>query len=138
MAMTRFVIALLAAGRFLEFFMRSDSAEVALGLEVASGRAWPARRCLLGRLADVRPTDRGPAAVDARPCGHAPVAGIGLPTHEGVPEHVPQLVVSNSRRPMETAACQRPVFRAPAGHAATQAIGSHGASVVVDAASQRG
>jgi hypothetical protein len=38
--MTSLAISLLAAGRFLEFFMRSDSAEVALGLEVASGRAW--------------------------------------------------------------------------------------------------
>ena len=34
-AMTWLVIALLAAGRFIEFFVRSDSAESALGLEVA-------------------------------------------------------------------------------------------------------
>jgi phosphatidylglycerol:prolipoprotein diacylglycerol transferase len=34
-AMTWLVIALLAAGRFVEFFMRSDSDKVALGLEVA-------------------------------------------------------------------------------------------------------
>jgi hypothetical protein len=45
------VVALLAAGRFLEFFMRSDSADRALGLEaaqwtslailaVAAGGAW--------------------------------------------------------------------------------------------------
>ena len=34
-AMTWLVIALLAAGRFVEFFVRSDSDKVALGLEVA-------------------------------------------------------------------------------------------------------
>jgi phosphatidylglycerol:prolipoprotein diacylglycerol transferase len=34
-AMTWFVIALLAAGRFAEFFLRSDSEKVALGLETA-------------------------------------------------------------------------------------------------------
>ena len=35
LAMTWLVIALLAAGRFAEFFLRSDSETVALGLETA-------------------------------------------------------------------------------------------------------
>jgi prolipoprotein diacylglyceryltransferase len=35
MAMVWLVLGLLAAGRFVEFFVRSDSAKAALGLEVA-------------------------------------------------------------------------------------------------------
>jgi len=35
LAMVSLVLGLLAAGRFVEFFVRSDSAKTALGLEVA-------------------------------------------------------------------------------------------------------
>jgi phosphatidylglycerol:prolipoprotein diacylglycerol transferase len=61
-AMTWLVIALLAAGRFVEFFVRSDSDEVALGLEVAQWTSLVllAAACLgawltLGRRAGGRP-----------------------------------------------------------------------------------
>ena len=61
------VVALLAAGRFVEFFVRSDSDTVALGLEtaqwtslaliaIAAVGAW----LTIGRRADTRPR-RGPA-----------------------------------------------------------------------------
>jgi phosphatidylglycerol---prolipoprotein diacylglyceryl transferase len=61
-AMTWLVIALLALGRFMEFFVRSDSDEVALGLEVAqwTSLALLATVCLgawltFGPKAGVRP-----------------------------------------------------------------------------------
>jgi phosphatidylglycerol:prolipoprotein diacylglycerol transferase len=64
-AMTWLVIALLALGRFVEFFVRSDSDEAALGLEVAqwTSLALIAAACLgawltLGRRASGRPPPR--------------------------------------------------------------------------------
>lgn len=73
-AMTWVVIALLAAGRFVEFFSRSDSDTVALGLEVAQ---WTSIALLaiaglgawltIGRRTGARPTGR-----PARPNGPAP------------------------------------------------------------------
>jgi phosphatidylglycerol:prolipoprotein diacylglycerol transferase len=74
-AMTWLVIALLALGRFVEFFVRSDSDEAALGLEVAqwTSLALIAAACLgawltLGRRASGRPPP-SPARPATRP-GH--------------------------------------------------------------------
>lgn len=73
-AMTWVVIALLAAGRFVEFFSRSDSDTVALGLEVAQ---WTSIALLaiagLGAWLTIgRRTGEGPAGRPARPNGPAP------------------------------------------------------------------
>ena len=73
-AMTWVVIALLAAGRFVEFFSRSDSDTVALGLEVAQ---WTSIALLaiagLGAWLTIgRRTGEGPTGRPARPNGPAP------------------------------------------------------------------
>ena len=72
-AMTWLVIALLALGRFVEFFVRSDSDEAALGLEVAqwTSLALITAACLgawltLGRRASGRPPP-SPARPATRP-----------------------------------------------------------------------
>ena len=39
LALTRLVLALFAIGRFLEFFLRSDLPELALGLEIAQWKS---------------------------------------------------------------------------------------------------
>jgi phosphatidylglycerol:prolipoprotein diacylglycerol transferase len=68
-AMTWLVIALLVAGRFLEFFVRSDSAEGALGLEVAqwTSLALLAGACFGAWLALGRRTGGRPPSSPARP-----------------------------------------------------------------------
>jgi phosphatidylglycerol:prolipoprotein diacylglycerol transferase len=72
-AMTWLVIALLAAGRFVEFFVRSDSDQVALGLEVAQWTslgllvvAGLGARLTLGRRAGERAPGAAPLDGGAR------------------------------------------------------------------------
>jgi phosphatidylglycerol:prolipoprotein diacylglycerol transferase len=72
-AMTWLVIGLLAAGRFVEFFVRSDSDKVALGLEVAqwTSLALLAAACLGAWLTLRRRTGERPSRTPARPARRA-------------------------------------------------------------------
>jgi phosphatidylglycerol---prolipoprotein diacylglyceryl transferase len=73
------VIALFAVGRFCEFFLRSDSAELALGLEIAQ---WTSLLLLAVAAAGAWLTLRPTARAEGAPAGEAPPpAGLRAATN---------------------------------------------------------
>lgn len=66
LAMTWLVIALLAAGRFAEFYVRSDSPDLALGLEIAQ---WTSLALLVAAAIGAWVTLAGPAGAGGRERG---------------------------------------------------------------------